>query len=117
MNASDSNVGSSDQESSIIEEGSNDNNCKDEQYKEGQSMNNKEGGIQTESNTENTKYIHESNTVNNYDVNITTSVPAAPQDQSEQLEATNEENVVGSYDQLAPLSGEVSFFRERRQEE
>ena len=105
MNASDSNLGSCYQESSIIEEGSNNNNCKDEGlYKEGQSMNNKEGGsgIQTESNTENTKDIHESNTVNNYDVNITTSVPAAaPQDQSEQLEATNEENVVESYDQQA----------------
>ena len=41
MNASDSNVGSSDQESSIIEEGSN-----------------------------NTKHIHESNTVNNYDYDV-----------------------------------------------
>lgn len=101
MNASDSNVGSCDQESSIIEEGSNNNNCSKDEYKEGQSMNSKEGGIQTESNTENTKDIHESNTVNNYDVNITTSVPAAPQDQSEQLEATNEDNVVESYDQQA----------------
>jgi len=102
MSASDSNVGSSEQESSIIEEGSKNNNCKDEQYKEGQSMNNKEGGIQIESNTENTKDIHESNTVNNYDINITTSVPAAaPQDQSEQLEATNDENVVENYEQQA----------------
>lgn len=100
MSASDSNVGSSEQESSIAEKKSNNN--KDEVLcKEGLLNNNKEEGviIQTEStNTENAKEVHESNTVSNYGVNLTTSVPAAPQDQSEQLEATNEEDVVEKYD-------------------
>jgi len=105
MSASDSNVGSSEQESSIAEKKSNNN--KDEVLcKEGLLNNNKEeGGIQTEStNTENAKEVHESNTVSNYGVNLTTSVPAAPQDQimGEKLEATNEEeNVVENYEQQA----------------
>ena len=99
MNASDSDV----QESSIKKEINNNNNKDEGLNKEGL-LNNKEEGviIQTEStNTENAKEVHESNTVSNYGVNLTTSVPAAPQDQSDQLEATNEENVVENYKQQA----------------